>query len=60
MQAGIDWEEDLAYALELANELPLGPERDKALKKASDLRHEACMLGGTETWDLMSPRNHRY
>ena len=59
MPAKTDWEDDLAYALELANELPLGAERDQALKKANELRHVACMIGEIDSWQLMPPRKYQ-
>ena len=56
MQA--DWDDDLAYALELANELPLGPEREKALKKANELRQAACMIRWIDARQLKPPRRY--
>jgi hypothetical protein len=59
MQAGTDWEDDLAYALELANELPLGLERDNALKQAYRLKQAACMVRWINTTQLRPPRKYQ-
>jgi hypothetical protein len=59
MQAGTDWEDDLAYALELANELPLGLERDNALKQADHLKQAACMVRWINITQLRPPRKYQ-